>query len=517
MDRLRELLASIARGFGHFTPAQRLSMALIAGTVLVSLVMLAFLSRTAEYIPLVSGMSVNEQIHVQTILQGKDIPFKAVGNSIRVTTADHSRAIAELALQPGGMAFSQINLLGAEETDRGFSPETGEQRRERRVKDRELKLGMVIGCFQDVSGAVVLLDIPDQTLFLPTENYGSASVFVTTSHGDKLNRGAQTSIKQLVAAASRKLRPQDVTLTDSMGTPYDTMDDSEASVASRKFEVRRAREKDFEQKILGILTPAFGYGKVRVSVHLKLNWDRTKSDRIEYDPSKDAVEVSTETRTETSTEAAVGGASGDSSNTQASIATVSQPGSTRKSNEEKIELVIGSTKTSLVKDSPVVVASSAQVTIDTTRLDEMAQAADKSADEILSEQKQSVANLIGAEPTDVSVLAYPFAEIPEAPSPSLSDMAFGYLSRYAGRIALLLVALVALGVMRSIVKKSVPRPQILLEEKPEAGTEEEILAELEAPDAEAVRAAKIREKVMEVARENPAAASMLLRRWISKG
>jgi len=176
----------------------------------------------SEYILLASALSAVDQNHVHVILRRKNIPFKAVGNSIRVARADHPRAIAELALQPGGLAFSQVNLLGTEEPERGFYPQTGEQRRERRERDLELKLGMALGCFQDVASAVVFLDIPDETLLLPTENYGAASVVVTTNGDIRLNIGTQTRIKQLVAGVSRKLRPQDVVITRAEKAAPDT-------------------------------------------------------------------------------------------------------------------------------------------------------------------------------------------------------------------------------------------------------------------------------------------------------
>jgi len=486
MDRLRELLAGIMRGFGRFTAGQKISMALIAGTVLVSLIMLALLTRTAEYIPLVSGLTAEEQIHVQTVLQGADIPYRAVGNSFRVRTADHVRAIAELARQPGGMAFSQINLLGMDEDERGFSPQTREQRRERLWKEKELKLGMVISKFEEITGATVFLDVPEDSVFLTSEKAGTASVLVS--------------------------------ITDKMGMLYDTMGDSAAAIASHNLAVQREREKDLANKILTNLTAVFGARNVRAIVHLDLNWDKQTTEKTEYDDPRKAVQVSSKTVTEKSTDEAPGGVPGDRSNTGASVAGASTSGSTRNLKEEEGEFVIGSTKTNTVKDSPEVVGVAAQVMLDKTRLDQVAQDAGKSADEILAEWKQAIAGLIQAKLENVSVQALPFEEPVGPPPQPLADVVFAYLSRYGTRAVLVLIALVALVVLRSIVKKAVPRPQIMVEEKPEAEVEAELEAEVAPPpDAETVRAEKVRQKVMEMVQENPAGASMILRRWVSKG
>jgi len=518
MDRLRELLAGIMRGFGRFTAGQKISMALIAGTVLVSLIMLALLTRTAEYIPLVSGLTAEEQIHVQTVLQGADIPYRAVGNSFRVRTADHVRAIAELARQPGGMAFSQINLLGMDEDERGFSPQTREQRRERLWKEKELKLGMVISKFEEITGATVFLDVPEDSVFLTSEKAGTASVLVSTRGGAELTRGTAMAVKQLVAGVSRRLKPQNVTLTDKMGMLYDTMGDSAAAIASHNLAVQREREKDLANKILTNLTAVFGARNVRAIVHLDLNWDKQTTEKTEYDDPRKAVQVSSKTVTEKSTDEAPGGVPGDRSNTGASVAGASTSGSTRNLKEEEGEFVIGSTKTNTVKDSPEVVGVAAQVMLDKTRLDQVAQDAGKSADEILAEWKQAIAGLIQAKLENVSVQALPFEEPVGPPPQPLADVVFAYLSRYGTRAVLVLIALVALVVLRSIVKKAVPRPQIMVEEKPEAEVEAELEAEVAPPpDAETVRAEKVRQKVMEMVQENPAGASMILRRWVSKG
>jgi flagellar M-ring protein FliF len=92
----------------------------------------------------------------------------------------------------------------------------------------------------------------------------------------------------------------DVTLVDQAGSLLNSPDESaEAAASTRAFEYTRKLEESYQRRIIELLEPIVGPGRVRATVTADLDFTLTEETRENYDPQKTAVrseQTSSDTR-----------------------------------------------------------------------------------------------------------------------------------------------------------------------------------------------------------------------------
>ncbi len=94
----------------------------------------------------------------------------------------------------------------------------------------------------------------------------------------------------LVASSVPELSANDVTLVDQAGSLLNSPDESaEAAASTRHFEETRKLEESYQQRIIELLEPMLGPGRVRATVTADMDFTVTEETRENYDPQKTAV------------------------------------------------------------------------------------------------------------------------------------------------------------------------------------------------------------------------------------
>ena len=92
----------------------------------------------------------------------------------------------------------------------------------------------------------------------------------------------------------------DVTLVDQAGTLLNSPDENaEQAASTRQFAYTRKLEKSYQQRIIDLLEPIVGPGRVRATVTADMDFTVTEETHENYDPQKTAVrseQTSTEKR-----------------------------------------------------------------------------------------------------------------------------------------------------------------------------------------------------------------------------
>src|SRR3984893_4347559 len=164
----------------------------------------------------------------------------------------------------------------------------------------ETELARTIIKVQGVQTARVHLALPKPTVFLRDARKASASIILQLYPGRRLEPGQVAAIVHLVASSVPELAASDVTLVDQAGTLLNSPDENAESAAStRQFEYTRKLEESYRQRIVELLEPMIGAGRVRATVTADLDFTVTEETRENYDPQKTAVrseQTSTEQR-----------------------------------------------------------------------------------------------------------------------------------------------------------------------------------------------------------------------------
>jgi flagellar M-ring protein FliF len=135
---------------------------------------------------------------------------------------------------------------------------------------------------------------------LRDEHKATASVMLQLFPGRRLEPGQVAAIVHLVASSVPELSASDVTLVDQAGSLLNSPDENAESAAStRQLEYTRKLEEGYQRRIIELLEPLVGAGRVRATVTADLDFTVTEETRENYDPQKTAVrseQTSSETR-----------------------------------------------------------------------------------------------------------------------------------------------------------------------------------------------------------------------------
>src|SRR5450432_1785092 len=154
----------------------------------------------------------------------------------------------------------------------------------------ETELARTIIKVQGVQTARVHLALPKPTVFLRDARKATASVMLQLYPGRRLEPGQVAAIVHLVASSVPELGASDVTLVDQAGTLLNSPDESaEQAASTRQLEYTRKLEESYQRRIIEILEPMIGPGRVRATVTADMDFTVTEETHENYDPQKTAI------------------------------------------------------------------------------------------------------------------------------------------------------------------------------------------------------------------------------------
>ncbi len=108
--------------------------------------------------------------------------------------------------------------------------------------------------------------------------------------GRRLEPGQVAAIVHLVASSVPELAASDVTLVDQAGSLLNSPDENaEQAASTRQFEYTRKLEESYQRRIIELLEPMVGAGRVRATVTADMDFTVTEETHENYDPQKTAV------------------------------------------------------------------------------------------------------------------------------------------------------------------------------------------------------------------------------------
>ena len=154
----------------------------------------------------------------------------------------------------------------------------------------ETELARTIIKVQGVQSARVHLALPKPSVFLRDAHKATASVMLQLYPGRRLDPGQVAAIVHLVASSVPELSANDVTVVDQAGSLLNSPDENaETAANTRHFEQTRKLEESLQQRIVELLEPMLGPGRVRATVTADMDYTVTEETHENYDPQKTAV------------------------------------------------------------------------------------------------------------------------------------------------------------------------------------------------------------------------------------
>jgi flagellar M-ring protein FliF len=515
----------------------------LSGIILAALAGFAVLllwSNEPEYRPLFTNLTQDDAAAIVNKLKDDRIPYRllAGGSSIAVPAEQVHESRLRLASEGlpkgGGVGFELFDRANFNMTN--FVQHLNYQRA------LQGELARTIGQISAVEQARVHLVIPQKSVFLEEQRKPSASVVLKLRSGAQLTKPQIQGIIHLVASSVEGLQPAQVTIVDTDGRMLAGGENQEGfgQLSTTQLEFQQGLEREFERKIQSLLERAVGPQKAMVRVSASLDFQRVQSTHEVFDPSSQVVRSEQRgTEKTTGSSANPSGPPGIASNVPgaqlASPPNANASSETQKQNET-VNYEMSKSVKHVVEPVGTIKRLSAAVLIDGTYQE--GAFVPRSEDEMKRYQMlvKTAMGFDGERGDQVEVINVPFdgtstAEVEPSEQVRGLDPLWVDMGKRIGVPILAFIVLILF--LRSIFKRlgttaterRFPRefPKTIAEleaEIPvaaiEAGPDEDALREVERAKV-AVKAktiAELQDRVVDLARRDPAKAAAITREWI---
>lgn len=330
---------------------------------------------------------------------------------------------------------------------------TDADKREKQKQLLETKLSVTLRSIQNVDNAIVILQIPESDKYVISPSAEESGAAVTLSVRDSLSPQSVEGIYNIIVNSVPKIKRDNITVTDQTGvilSPDYTPTKAEESAQKLSIELQRMNYNDklterLESKIRTVLSRAFE--EVSVSVGAELDFDNSVTEKLIFTGSnvdengnQVGIVANEILKSAAGGIAEEGGLIGTTVNSDIfpdyPTLSVGEDGQFYQEYQREINYKVNEERTQIEKDGATIRTLSAAVVV-------------KSNNSFTNEEtdrwRNTIANAIGANVADVSIMAVPFVEITD-PNLGGSEGAWG-ISNISGESMALLAIIIVLGII----------------------------------------------------------------------
>jgi flagellar M-ring protein FliF len=273
--------------FTRYTLQQKLALAGSGAMVLVLLWALVFFINKVEYQTLYADLDPQEAQGIVQKLQELSVPYELSGDGRTIRVA--SQKLSEVRIQLASQGLPESGRIGFEIFDRTNFGLTNFQEQVNYQRALEGELARSIMTLSEIEAARVHLVLAKDSLFQSADEQTKASVILKLKSGRNLSASAAQGIVNVVASSVKALSPDRVVLIDYRGKVLSRNDIGEGALSAQQVDARQKLENELSSKIVQILEPAVGMGKVRPQVSVVMNFQQVEETVEQYDPQSSVI------------------------------------------------------------------------------------------------------------------------------------------------------------------------------------------------------------------------------------
>lgn len=232
-----------------------------------------------------TNLTKNQVMLASNELEASGIEFAVIGNGNNLTlkTSKDFINIAKIKLVTSEAATSKH--VGWEIFEKSSLGTTNFENKVKYLRALEGELSRSLESLSGVLRANVKIAIPKDTIFTERKSKPTASAVISLKPGVFLTQDQIDGIKNFIASAVSDLTDENIQLIDQDGAllqmSVDDMDNKK-SLAQNKY--KQKLEQDYEKKIVSLLEPFVGPGRVVARVNLQLDFKKRHVQEEIYDP-----------------------------------------------------------------------------------------------------------------------------------------------------------------------------------------------------------------------------------------
>lgn len=281
----------LKKWLGGLSPQKRLLLATAGVLTLAAAGVATVILNQDPYQLLYGDLQAEDSKAVSKKLSEQNIPYRVSDDGTEVYVPSSKVSSARMELAKAGVPGQDV--VGFEKFDATTLGMSSYVQRIQYIRAVQGELTRSIQRLASVKRARVHISVPPKKTFLEEEDPPKASVVLELRSGQQPSKSEVAGIAHLVASAVEGLKVSQVTIVDTGGTFLHKPDDpGNQAISTALLEQQRSIETDYEKRILDILTPVVGLGKVRAKVTAEIDSSRTNTTEETYDPEKAVVKNS---------------------------------------------------------------------------------------------------------------------------------------------------------------------------------------------------------------------------------
>ncbi len=264
-----------------------------------------------------TNLTKNQVMMASNELEASGIQFAVIGSGDNLTlkTSKEFINIAKIKLVTSEAATS--NHVGWEIFEKSSLGTTNFENKVKYLRALEGELSRSLESLSGVLKASVKIAIPKETIFTERKTEPTASAVISLKPGVFLTQKQIDGIKNFIASAVSNLKDENIKLIDQDGALLQmSSDDMESQKSFTQNKYKQKLEEDYEKKIVALLEPFVGVGRVVARVTLELDFKKRHIQEEIYDP-EGTIRSQQTTETESSSQGGktdVGGTAGVENN-----------------------------------------------------------------------------------------------------------------------------------------------------------------------------------------------------------
>ncbi|MDR1117668.1 MAG: flagellar M-ring protein FliF [Oscillospiraceae bacterium] len=526
-DFFTKLLKQISDFLSGLSSKEKKRLILLAVVVVGLGIAVALILGRVEYSVLYNDLSAGEAGELLQELEAMGIPVKTQGTSTILIPSDMVTE-TRMRLSAGGYQSGDLDYSIFQQGT-GFGTNDAEKSTYAQYQLQQFIRTLILKV-DKIKECTVILSMQKESSYVKSayNQPATASILIEVKNGGTLTGQEAISLAETVSKAVPGLTVENIRILDTNLNLYSTnqasLIDGEGNI-SYQMQLEQTTRDRIEQQVQNLLTPVFGYNRVKNTVHVALNFDSEVVQSVEFAPpvpgSDEGLIVSMSELYENSRYAdGAGGVVGTDSN---GMGTVEYPYGELGEDElyskvlREMNYEINETTRQIEKAKGGIRELSIAIIIDSGAISE----------DYTSNVRNLVANAIGVDDTYISVERLPFVITEDTFSSALGEqeafmrsMQIREIIRMAIiGIIILLLALAVISLVKTIVKSASSSKQgvvmadgtgMNIDYIAGDDTEEELLRR----DIEITKSEEV-DKIEKFIDKDPQAVAQLLRNWLS--
>ena len=218
-------------------------------------------------------------------LESAGVPFIITGSGSNLTLKTSKEFINIAKIKLVTSEASTNKHVGWEIFEKSSIGTTNFENKVKYLRALEGELSKSLESLSGVLKANVKIAIPKETIFTEKKSDPTASAVLTLKQGIFLTQKQLDGIKNFIASAVPDLKQENIQLIDQDGNLLEvSAEDMNTQRSSVQTKFKDKIEEDYEQKIISLLEPVVGAGRVMAKVNVILDFTKKDIEEEIYSP-----------------------------------------------------------------------------------------------------------------------------------------------------------------------------------------------------------------------------------------